>query len=154
MLASALIIYFIPLAMSQLLVIILGGVAGLYCVHTAKLAVPIVIKDQPEIQKTVSTPFRAYYWLLIFVGLFILLLSCNGGHLLLLYKYLKVLPFRLTGIWRRTCCASSLIPELVTSRLIEESNFELGYAFAQLVPDLYLLLLLTWVHSYRLLLLH
>jgi len=37
MLASALIIYFIPLAMSQLLVIILGGVAGLYCVHTANL---------------------------------------------------------------------------------------------------------------------
>ena len=73
MLASALIIYFIPLAMSQLLVIILGGVAGLYCVHTAKLAVPIVVKDQPEIQKTVSTSFRAYYWLLIFVGLFILL---------------------------------------------------------------------------------
>lgn len=135
MLASALIIYFIPLAMSQLLVIILGGVAGLYCVHTAKLAVPIVIKDQPEIQKTVSTPFRAYYWLLIFVGLFILLfimqwwapsfaiqifesfyrsgsLVFGGGHI--------VLPL--------------LYQELVTSRLIEESNFELGYAFAQLVP--------------------
>ena len=27
-----------------------------------------------------------------------------------------------------------LYQELVTSRLIEESNFELGYAFAQLVP--------------------
>ncbi|HBG82693.1 MAG TPA: chromate transporter [Acinetobacter radioresistens] len=135
MLASALIIYFIPLAMSQLLVIILGGVAGLYCVHTAKLAVPIVVKDQSEIQKNVSTPFRAYYWLLIFVGLFILLfiiqwwapsfavqifesfyrsgsLVFGGGHV--------VLPL--------------LYQELVTSRLIEESNFELGYAFAQLVP--------------------
>ncbi len=135
MLTSALIIYFIPLAMSQLLVIILGGVAGLYCVHTAKLAVPIVVKDQSEIQKNVSTPFRAYYWLLIFVGLFILLfimqwwapsfavqifesfyrsgsLVFGGGHV--------VLPL--------------LYQELVTSRLIEESNFELGYAFAQLVP--------------------
>ena len=135
MLASALIIYFIPLAMSQLLVIILGGVAGLYCVHTAKLTAPIVVKDQSEIQKNVSTPFRAYYWLLIFVGLFILLFSMQqwapsfaiqifesfyrsgslvfgGGHVVL----------------------SLLYQELVTSRLIEESNFELGYAFAQLVP--------------------
>ncbi len=135
MLTSALIIYVIPLAMNQLLVIILGGVAGLYCVHTAKLAAQIVEKDQPEIQKNVSTPFRAYYWLLIFVGLFILLfimqwwapsfavqifesfyrsgsLVFGGGHI--------VLPL--------------LYQELVTSRLIEESNFELGYAFAQLVP--------------------
>ncbi len=133
MLAATLFVMFVPIALNQIIVILIAAIVGLFL---SQKNTPLkTLSTQPAITSTQNNHTFAYLWLVAFFGLFVLfaLIQWLSPH---------VLVETIQGFYQTAALVFGgghvvlplLHQEFVNTQLISAQQFDLGYALAQLIP--------------------
>ncbi|WP_180134254.1 chromate efflux transporter [Acinetobacter sp. YH12071] len=132
MLVSALMIWFLPLSYNQILVIVLAGLAGMW-----------IAKTQPQSGSHTTPSFQleqrsfgsTTLWLILFICPFLLLGALNWINPNLLAEgFLGFYQSAALVFGGGHIILPLLHQDFVSTGMISAQQFDLGYAFAQLMP--------------------
>lgn len=136
LLLSVVLLTVISVSYNQILVILLGAICGLLMGHFSRLN-PVQLKetDTTEIRSPYLRPAAAPYWLLAFILPFLLLplvsTLSNGSGLQFLNDFYQTGSLVFGG---GHVILPLLYQDFVATGLVNAQAFDLGYAFAQLMP--------------------
>lgn len=153
MLCAAGFVYFVQLPISQLILIVMAALLGMVCSKyfgaqqlAAQVRDPVpdqaldsVLNDVPVAQeikrkRTRPRPY-AYLWIVLFILPFLILPILQGDIPSLLLKSIQGFYYSASGVFGGGHIILPLLhQDFVMTGLVSGEKFDLGYAFAQLMP--------------------